>query len=290
MSSKPKTKNIRPKGKIGVFDSGFGGLSILKHIVKKLPKYDYVYLGDSARAPYGEKSHAMILKFTKEALVFLFESGCEIVVLACNSASSEALREIQQKFLPKYYPNKKVLGVIIPTVEKVLKDKKNKSIVVLATKATVRSGTFIKEILKRKKQTSVVQMACPLLVPLVESGKEKSTEALEVTKKYLNFFRTKKIDAVILGCTHYEFLLPVIKKNLSKNIEIFTEGKIVGDKFKDYLKRHQETESLLGKNSLIEFFSTKVGNQFEELGSKFFGSQISANNVKLKNVSQKKTI
>ncbi len=282
MNSKSK---LVKKGKIGVFDSGFGGLSILKHIVKTLPKYDYVYLGDSARAPYGEKSHAMILKFTKEALVFLFESGCEIVVLACNSASSEALREIQQKFLPKYFPDKKVLGVIIPTVEKVLENKKNKNIAVLATNATVRSGTFVKEIQKRNKQTSVVQVACPLLVPLVESGKEKNPEALEVTKKYLHTLKSKKIDALVLGCTHYEFLLPVIKKNLPKNIKIFTEGKIVGGKFKDYLKKHKEIESNLSQNGLIEFFSTKTGSQFEELGSKFFGSQIHADNVKLKNVS-----
>ncbi|MDQ5950338.1 MAG: glutamate racemase [Patescibacteria group bacterium] len=287
MNSKSK---LVKKGKIGVFDSGFGGLSILKHIVKKLPEYDYVYLGDSARAPYGEKSHATILKFTKEALVFMFNSGCEIVVLACNSASSEALREIQQKFLPKYFPDKKVLGVIIPTVEKVLEEKSNKKIAVLATNATVRSGTFVKEIQKRKPQVFVNQVACPLLVPLVESGKEKSKEAEVAVRDYLSCLQKEKIDALILGCTHYEFLSSVIKKNIGKKVKVFSEGSIVAVKFKDYLKRHIEIEEKLSKKGKVEFFSTKPSLDFDIFGSKFFGSQIHADNVKLSNVPQKKTI
>lgn len=282
--------NFLKKGKIGVFDSGFGGLSILKHVIKQLPKYDYVYLGDSLRAPYGEKSHATILKFTKEALVFLFESGCEIVVLACNSASSQALREIQQKFLPKRFPNKKVLGVIIPTVEEVLEDDKNKKITILATKATVKSETFVKEIKKRKKEVSVSQIACPLFVPLVESGKENSEEAQKLVEKYLGILKTKKTDALVLGCTHYEFLLPVIKKQVSSGTKIFSEGVIVAKKLKDYLKRHKEIDQKLSKGQSMVFYTTKANKDFNIFGTKFFGSQIRAKEIKLKNVPQKKTI
>lgn len=272
------------KGKIGVFDSGFGGLSILRHLVKVLPSYDYLYFGDSARAPYGLRSQEIIYDFTTNCLDFMFQSGCEIVILACNTASSEALRKIQQEFLPKKYPDKKVLGVIIPAVEDVLEKNKSKVIGVMATPATIRSKAFEREIKNRGGiRYKVFGLACPLLVPIVESGDENTLFAKDIISKYVNTLMKKNIDTLVLGCTHYELLLNKIKQAIPKTKKVFvvSEGNIVAKKLKDYLSRHKEIESKLSKSGRREYMSTDFGDNFEKLGSKFFGSKIKAKKISL---------
>lgn len=274
------SKKYKIGGKIGVFDSGFGGLSILKHIVKKIPNYHYIYLGDSARTPYGSRSQETIYNFTKEGVDFLFKEGSEIIILACNTASSEALRKIQQEYLPKYYPDKKVLGVIIPSVEDAVLKTKTKKIGVLATEATVASGAFKREIQKLDKRIKINEVGAPLLVPLIEAGEEKSKSAEILIQKYLKKVLKKDIDTLILGCTHYEILAKQIQKN-AKGIQIISEGNIVAQKLKDYLKRHKEIDPNLSKKKCIEFFTTDDNKKFDSLGGRFFGSVVKSKKINL---------
>jgi len=261
------------KGSIGVFDSGFGGLNIFREIIKELPEYNYLYLGDTARAPYGSRSQEVILNFTKQAIDFLFVQKCELIILACNTASSMALRKIQQQYLPQYYPKKRVLGVIIPTVETVVAQK-NKNIGVIGTEGTIFSDVFKKEITKLNPKINVFQHACPLLVPIIETGRQDSKMANMAIKDCLEPLLLKNIDALILGCTHYELLEKKIKNITDKKIKIIAEGKIVAKKLKNYLHRHQEIEKILAKNSKKRFFTTDLTNRFEVLGSQFFGEKI----------------
>ena len=209
---------------VGIFDSGFGGLDITKEIVKVLPEYNYVYLGDTARAPYGSRSQELIYKFTAQAVDFLFKQNCRLIILACNTASSEALRKIQQEYLPKYYPEKKVLGVIIPTVEAAISLTKNNRIGVIATQGTVNSRAFEREFKKLNPNISVFQKSCPLLVPIVETGEHNSEIANIALKNYLNPLIKQDIDTLILGCTHYGLLKDKIRAIIGKNINLITEG------------------------------------------------------------------
>lgn len=266
------------KGKIGVFDSGFGGLSILKYILGELPEYEYVYLGDSVRAPYGARSHAEIFEFTKQGIDFLFEKGAELVVLACNSASAEALRKIQQEYLPKNFPHKKVLGVIIPTAEEAVCLTKNKKITLLATDATVKSGTFEKEIHKLDKSIFVESFATPLLVPMIEKGEYNMCESEKIIENYLKNALKNSADTLILGCTHYG----IIKKDIEKfsgQVKIIDEGPIIADKLKKYLERHPEIERKLSKEVSVEFFTTGEKDIFDSLGSLFLGSKVNSKKV-----------
>lgn len=275
---------MKRKGKIGVFDSGFGGLSILRHLIKKMPQYDYLYFGDSARAPYGYRSQEIIYNFTVECLDFMFKSGCEIVILACNTASSEALRRIQQEYLPNHYPNKKVLGVIIPAVEEIIEKNKSKVVGVMATPATIRSKAFDREIKNRGgSKYRVYGLACPLLVPIVESGDENTTFANDIISKYVEKLIKKNIDTLILGCTHYEHLLKNIKRSIPKDKKVFvvSEGNVVAKKMHDYLLKHKDIEGRLSKSKRREYVSTDSGDSFDKLGSKFFGSKIKAKKVSL---------
>ncbi|MEI6479073.1 MAG: glutamate racemase, partial [bacterium] len=249
-------KEIR-KRSIGVFDSGFGGLSILKGIVKEMPDYDYVYLGDTARAPYGNRSQKNILEFTEQAVDFLFKNDCDVVILACNTASSNALRSIQQNYLPKYHPDKKVLGVLIPGAEEVTFNKNIKNIAIFATEATVSSGSFRNEILKIDPKLNVFEIACPLLVPIVESGDHDSDVAEEAIKSYIEML-PENICALILGCTHYGILKDKIKKYLPKEVLVISEDEIIGVKLNDYLMRHPEVEERLSKNNQRTFYSTDI--------------------------------
>jgi glutamate racemase len=260
-------------GKIGVFDSGFGGLTILKEIVKALPEYDYVYLGDSARAPYGSRSQETICEFTKEGVEFLFAKGAELVILACNSASSEALRKIQHEFLKGKYSSKKVLGVIFPAAEEAVLRTKNKRIGVLGTEATVSSHAFKRELQKLDSKIKVFEVPAPLLVPIVEAGEGGSESAKLLVKQYVLEALEHNIDTLILGCTHYEILEKDIKRN-TKNVNIISEGKVVAKKLKDYLVRHTEIDSKLRKRKKIEFFTTDSKDKFDKLGSRFFGKRI----------------
>lgn len=268
------------KYSIGVFDSGFGGIQILKHIVKELPQYNYIYLGDTARVPYGSRSQEVVLDFVIQAVDFLFKKDCQLIIFACNTASAKALRKIQREYLPKYYSDKKVLGVIVPAVEDATCNG-YKSVGVIATQGSVASGAFVCEINKINPKIKVFQQACPLLVPIVEAGEEKSQITDLMLKKYLKPFINKQIDALILGCTHYGFLEDKIKKIVGKDVKVINEGKIVAKKLKDYLERHSEIEKVLGKKSKLKFFTTDLTEGFQILGSKFFGKKIKPERVNL---------
>lgn len=267
------------KGKIGVFDSGFGGLTVLSAITKKLPDYDYVYLGDSARAPYGTRSFEVIYQFTKEAVDYLFREGCELIILACNTASAEALREIQQEFLPKKWPQKRVLGVVIPTAEFAV-DEGDEQIGVIATNATVASESYVREIKKRNPKANVVQKACPLLVPLIESGELHPGVLEQLLSDYLILFKDKELDSLILGCTHYEIIESQIKKTLPE-VKIIGQSKIVAKKLEDYLKRHPEIEQKLSKKANVEYLSTDLSKHFETFAEKLVGNKIKVKRVNL---------
>lgn len=259
---------------IGFFDSGFGGLHILRRVVKKLPQYNYIYLGDSARTPYGTRSKEIVYEFTRQAVDFLFENNCELVIFACNTASCDALRKIQQDYLPKKYPNKKVLGVLIPASEEAVEKTKNNKIGVIATEGTVLSGAFKRELEKINPKVKVFQKACPLLVPLVEAGEQRSKATELILQNYLSVFSKKKIDTLILGCTHYGILENKIKKIIGKQIKIISGAKVVSEKLEEYLGEHQEIELKLGKDSKVYFYSTDLTEKFKVLGSDFFGEPI----------------
>ncbi len=265
---------------IGVFDSGFGGIDILREIVKKMPEFDYIYLGDTARVPYGPRNGPEIYEFTKQAVDFLFEHDCDLIILACNTASSVALRKIQQEYLPKKYlkeiDSKKVLGVLIPAVEEAVVTTKNNKIGVIGTEATINSNVFKIELQKINPRIQVFQNACPLLVPIVESGDQDTPGSLAILKEYLDPILEENIDTLILGCTHYGILEPHIKKIIGNGVSIISENRIVGIKLENYLKRHPEIEKNIRKNGRVTFYSTNLTTGFEKLGGKFFGKKIKA--------------
>jgi glutamate racemase len=268
------------KGAIGIFDSGLGGLQIFHHIFKKLPKYDYVYLGDTARVPYGSRSQEAVYKFAIQAVDFLFKNNCSLIIFACNTVSGKALRKLQRDYLPKRYPKKRILGVIIPAVEETF-EKRKKRVGIIATESTVLSGALEREIKKINPGINIFQQACPLLVPIVEAGEENSKLADLALKQYLEPMLKKNIDALILGCTHYGFLEDKIKKIVGERVEIINEGRVVAEKLKDYLKRHPEIENNIGRNSRIKFFSTDLTFTLKNRGSKFFGKNISIEKIRL---------
>jgi len=256
--------------RIGIFDSGFGGLHVLRSIVRTLPRYEYVYLGDTARAPYGDRPQKTIYAYTKQAVDFLFRHECGIVIVACNTASSGALRKIQHR----YGSTKKVLGVLIPAAEEAVQRTKNKRVGVIATRSTVASHKFVRELTKLDPRVRVFQQACPLLVPLVEAGEHNARETEVILKKYLAPLLRKKIDTLILGCTHYGILEKKIRKVIGPNISIVSEARVVPGKLKKYLMKHSDLETTLGTQSSIRFYSTDRTNNFKLLGSKLFGRPI----------------
>ena len=263
------------KGKnIGVFDSGFGGLSILRGIVKELPAYNYLYLGDTARTPYGSRSADTIYTFSTQAVDFLFAHNCELVIFACNTASSEALRRIQQEYLPARYPGKKVLGVLIPAAEVAAQDTTREKIGVIATESTVRSGAFLRELHKINPRLTIVQQACPLLVPLVEAGAHRSKAAGMILKHYLAPLKKRRINTLVLGCTHYGFFERAIKREMGPTVRIVSESRVVPKTLRDYLVRHPEIEKRLGTHGTRDFYSTDLTATFTKLGSRFFGKKI----------------
>ncbi|MEK9153633.1 MAG: glutamate racemase [Patescibacteria group bacterium] len=259
---------------IGVFDSGFGGLSILKEIVRVLPQYDYLYLGDTARTPYGTRSQEVIYQFTEQAVNFLFKQGCQLIILACNTASAEALAKIQQDYLPKHYANRRVLGVLIPAAEQAVAKTKNNRVGVLATSGAVASKAFVREIKKIKPAIQVFQNSAPLLAPLVEEGEHNSVMVDLALAKYLQPLLRKNIDSLVLGCTHYGLLEKKIKKIIGPKIAIISEGKVVAKKLADYLRRHPVIKQKLSRNGRREFLTTDLTDKFQKLGSCFFGRNI----------------
>lgn len=240
---------------IGIFDSGLGGLTILKDIVKELPQYNYIYFGDNARVPYGNRSPETIYQFTKEAVDFLFKKNCQLIIIACNTSTATSLRKIQQEYLPKFYPGKKVLGVIRPTIEELEKNK-FKKIGIIGTKATIKSEAFVHEINKVIPNAQIFQQACPLLVPYIEDS-GRNIKILELMlEEYLKNLKKQKIDCLVLACTHYGIIEKEIQKNVGKNIKVISEGKIVATKLKHYLFRHSEIEKNLGKQNKVQYFFT----------------------------------
>lgn len=272
---------METKGKIGVFDSGYGGLTILKDLLIELPQYDFVYLGDNARAPYGSRSFETVYKFTLECVNYLFEKNCPFVILACNTASARALRTIQQKDLPNLAPNNRVLGIIRPTTEIIGNYSTSKHIGIFATEGTVKSESYLIEIQKFFSEIKVTQEACPMWVPLVENNEHLSDGADYFIKKHVqNLLNTDHtIDSILLACTHYPLLLPKLKQFIPPHIQLISQGKIVASSLKKYLNNHPEIDIKLNKNNQIEFYTTIDTEWFNEKAALFFGSKIDAKRI-----------
>jgi len=271
------------KGPIGVFDSGYGGLTILREFVKHLPQYDYVYLGDNARAPYGNRSFDTVHQYTLQCVRQLFDMGCPLVILACNTASAKALRTIQQKDLPHIDPSKRVLGVIRPTTEIIGEFSKTGHIGVFATAGTVASGSYVVEIGKFFPQAHVVQEACPMWVPLVENNEFNKPGADYYIKQHIDALLQKDqdIDAIVLGCTHYPLLEEKIRYFLPKHITLLSQGNIVANSLKNYLQRHVAMKEKLSLNNTVRFFTTDDANAFNTHASVFFGHEIGSQHLSL---------
>jgi glutamate racemase len=269
---------------IGIFDSGYGGLTILKEIRKILPQYDYVYLGDNARTPYGTRSFDVVYEYTLQSVKKLFEMGCELVVLACNTASAKALRNIQQNDLPLIAPSKRVLGVIRPSVEEVTNLTKNNHVGVLGTNGTVSSGSYLIELEKHSNGKLIVtQEACPMWVPIVENNEIGTMGANYFIEKNITTLlcNDPEIDTIILGCTHYPLLSHSIKKFLPPNIQLVEQGLIVASKLEDYLIRHAEMEMKCSTGKSVKYFTTEQASVFNEKATLFMDEAIVAETIHL---------
>jgi len=269
---------------IGVFDSGYGGLTILSAIRKLLPEYDYVYLGDNARSPYGTRSFDVINDFTLQAVRYLFSEGCPLVILACNTASAKALREIQQKYLPTSEdPSRRVLGVIRPTAEVVGNVTETKHIGIMATPGTISAQSYEVELAKLFPDVSVHGQACPMWVPLVEYGESNGEGADFFVQKYLNELleQDKQIDSIVLACTHYPLLRPKIEQYLPEGITLLSQGELVATSLKDYLHRHPEMNARLTQGGSIRYLTTECPDKFGDLASIFVDEEVNATRVKI---------
>lgn len=262
--------------KIGIFDSGLGGLVIAKAIFMKLPKYDYIYLGDTKNLPYGNRSKVEVYKFTKDAVRYLFEHNCQLVILACNTASALALRKIQREFLAKHYPERRVLGVVIPTLENVGSMARVTLAIgrvgILSTKATAKSHVYKKELKKINPYIKIFEQEAPLLVPLIEQNALQFSE--NALKSYMKPLLKNKVEAIVLACTHYPILSGQIKKIAGKNIKIVSQTEFLPAKLKDYLRRHKEIDRVLSKNGKKEFLVTSSSKNFDEVAGRLFGKKL----------------
>ncbi|MBP1663667.1 MAG: glutamate racemase [Bacteroidetes bacterium] len=270
-------------GPIGIFDSGYGGLTILEQIRKELPEYDYLYLGDNARTPYGTRSFDVVYRFTLQCVEYLFRQGCQLVILACNTASAKALRTIQQNDLNKIDPTRRVLGVIRPTVEEVVKFTKTKHIGLLATSGTVLSDSYPLEIHKIDPDIVVSSEACPLWVPLIENNEHLNEGADYFVKKYVSGLMSKdsQIDSIILGCTHYPLLSDKITRELPHGVKIISQGEIVARSLSDYLHRHPEMEEKCSRNATCRYLTTENPGKFSSSASIFLAEEIRAEHVEV---------
>ena len=268
---------------IGIFDSGFGGLSILKEIRNILPEYSYIYLGDNARAPYGTRSFETVYRYTLQAVTKLFDMDCGLVIIACNTASAKALRNIQQQDLHKFGTEKRVLGIIRPCTEIANTFTQNNNLGIVATKGTVTSQSYEIEIKKFFPEIKISSHACPMWVPIVENGEYDSDGADFFVQKEINALLNENpdIDALLLGCTHYPLLLPKIRKYLPEHIAIVQQGEIVAKSLQTYLQRHSDLESLLKKDGSIQFFTTDSSDSFNAIGSHFLNKEIESQQITL---------
>ncbi len=276
------SENYQP---IGVFDSGYGGLTIFKELLKELPQYDYIYLGDNARNPYGTRSFEVVYEYTWQAVSHLFEQGCNLVVLACNTASAKALRNIQQLDLPVTYPDRRVLGVIRPSIEMIPEMTKTGHVGVLGTIGTVLSESYPLEIAKISPDSpiTVVQEACPMWVPIVENNLINSHGAASFVEENLAslFAKDPLIDTVILGCTHYPLLSEVIHRFLPSGVTLLNQGPVVAEKLSDYLFRHPEMDVRCSKSGLRDYFTTESSKNFDILANLFIGGEVKSKHIKL---------
>jgi glutamate racemase len=269
------------KNSIGVFDSGYGGLTVFKSIVAQLPEYDYIYFGDNARTPYGDHSFETVYQYTLECVEWLFSKGCPLIILACNTASAKALRSIQQNILPNKYPGKRVLGVIRPTAEVIQDYTETNHIGVLGTRGTINSKSYLIEINKLFPQITVFQQSCPMWVPLIENNEHLGAGADYFVKEYVQELLAKSpdIDCLLLACTHYPLLVPKIRKLIPDHIKLVVQGDIVAQSLTTYLKSHPEIAGILNQAGTCSFYTSGDVAVFDEHASVFFGEPVTAQRV-----------
>ena len=269
-------------GPIGVFDSGYGGLTVLSAIRERLPQYDYLYLGDNARAPYGTRSFDVVYEYTLEAVQELFSRGCHLVILACNTASAKALRTIQQNDLPNLAPDKRVLGVIRPSAEEIGAMSKTGHVGILATEGTVRSNSYVLELTKFSPDIIVHQHACPMWVPLIENNRHESEAGKQFIREDLGALLAMdpNIDTILLACTHYPIVKHILE-NFNRNLTFVSQGPIVAEKLVDYLNRHPEIEARCSRKGRVEFLTSENVETFCSNAKTYYGSEILANHVHL---------
>lgn len=275
--------NSKQKGAIGIFDSGYGGLTILDEITKRLPQYEYIYLGDNARAPYGTRSFDIVYRFTLEAVKYLFKQGCSLVILGCNTASAKALRTIQQHDLPEIDPTRRVLGVIRPTVEQLGNHTRTGHIGIFGTPGTIQSESYDMEIAKIYPDFKAVGHACPMWVPLIENGEANRPGADYFVKQEVDSLLAKdpEIDTIILGCTHYPLLYDKIRQYVPDRISLLQQGNIVAESLADYLQRHPEMEQRLKRDATTTYLTTENSFKFSTMASLFLHRRVEATTVEI---------
>lgn len=266
---------------IGVFDSGFGGLTVLRALTDRMPQYDYLYLGDNARTPYGNRSFETVYRYTLQCVEWVLKQNCPLIILACNTASAKALRTIQQNDLQKLNPDARVLGVLRPTTEVIGNFSKTKTIGILGTIGTIQSSSYLLEIEKFFPHLTVVQEACPMWVPLVENNEHSGEGADYFIKKHIDNIleKNEKVDTLLLACTHYPLLIDKIKNILPAHVQLITQGDIVANSLQNYLYRHHEIESRLTKNAQRLFYTTDSTTEFNNKGTAFFGTPIASEHL-----------
>ncbi|RPJ58495.1 MAG: glutamate racemase [Acidobacteria bacterium] len=269
--------------KIGIFDSGYGGLSIFRGIEQLLPEYDYVYLGDNARTPYGSRSFQTILAFTTECVEFLFRLDCHLIIIACNTASAKALRSIQQQYLPKMFPERRVLGVIRPSVEQMCRHTRSRTVALWATEGTVRSLSYVLEVDKLAPEVRLVQQVCPMLVPLVEAGELDGPPVDYFVDKYWRETEraASDIDTLLLACTHYPLLAKAIRQRVPESIRVLVQSDFVAPSLQDYLLRHPEHDRRLSRDGTRRFLTTDRSEAFDRLAAIFLGYEICSERIDL---------
>jgi len=268
---------------IGIFDSGYGGLTILNKIRKRLPQYDYAYVGDNARTPYGNRSFEVVYEFTLQAVRWFFKHNCPLVILACNTASAKALRTIQQKDIPHLDPQRRVLGVIRPTVESIGETTLTRHVGILGTPGTVSSESYPLEIKKLYPDVIVESEACPMWVPLVENNEYDKPGADYFVRQHINniLARDPRIDTIILACTHYPLLMDKIKSFLPQSVRLVAQGDLVAESLEDYLRRHPEMETRCSKNAACRFYTTESEEKFETMASLFLKGNVNVERVSI---------
>jgi glutamate racemase len=268
---------------IGIFDSGYGGLTILRDIQQRMPDRDFIYLGDNARAPYGSRSFDVVYTFTLQCVQRLFEMGCHLVILACNTASAKALRNIQQNDLPRLDPERRVLGIIRPTVEQVGLTSQTRHIGLVGTTGTVQSKSYPLEFKKLYPDITVTDKACPMWVPLVENNEYNGDGADFFVKKYIDELikKDEQIDTLILGCTHYPLLIEKIKKYLPERVRIVSQGELIAESLENYLSRHENIDAKCTRNGVTKYYTTESVEKFNEAASIFLNKKVEAQHLEV---------